>query len=513
MAPGYGARASGSKTAGPCLAVGGVLGHPFPWWQAKHGGAAGSSRWRCSDRARLRSGRVSLLVVALLVAITGAAAITALTGAQRTITAYDRLRATTGDPDADVTGAPDAEVLDRAADLPEVERSVGGHLWVSRYFGITDRIVYLSMVSYDRTSPGLVDPLVVRGRMWDPTEPREALITEGFARRSGAGPGSILPLKTLLPAQFDAWDQVNPVDARGAEVRLRVVGVIRDPYDAGANGSGLFVSPAFTRYANQVGSPPVGRSTFVRLRGGTDDGERFAAGVQRLIDRYGDPAEDETAELRTTLATDREDVGSAARVAALGLVVFAAVAALAGLVTLTQALGREMARHAEDNAVWAALGMTTRDRALALSAPVLLATAAGTLVALVLAVATSPLSPIGAARTFEPSRGIEVNLALLALGGAAWLALSFGLVALTAHAVRGCSCRRPTWSRRPHRRPSPNRSCGRTFPCRSRWVCAWRSSSGSGGASTSPARRWSPRRWRSARSSPPWRSRPASSGW
>ena len=46
---------------------------------------------------------------------------------------------------------------------------------------------------------------------------------------------------------------MNPVDAQGAEVRLHVVGIIRDPFDAGANGSGLFVSPAFVAQADRDG--------------------------------------------------------------------------------------------------------------------------------------------------------------------------------------------------------------------------------------------------------------------
>ena len=130
-----------------------------------------------------------------------------------------------------------------------------------------------------------------------------------------------------------------------------------------------------------MGSPPVGRATFVRLRDGLDGGERFAAEVQRLVDRYGDPGAGQTAELRVTLATDREDVSSAARVAALGLVAFAAVAALAGLVTLTQALGREMTRRSEENAVWAALGLPSRERAIALAGPLLLSAVVGTVCA------------------------------------------------------------------------------------------------------------------------------------
>ena len=61
------------------------------------------------------------------------------------------------------------------------------------------------------------------------------------------------------------------------------------------------------------------------------------------------------------------------------------------------------------------------DRAGRTTAPV--APSSGRSCAVALAVAASPLSPIGAARTFEPNPGLELNVALLALGGAAWLGL------------------------------------------------------------------------------------------
>src|SRR3954453_13515697 len=84
-------------------------------------------------RARLRAGAMSLVLVAVLVAITGAAAVTALTGAQRTVTAYDRLRERTGDRDAEGGATRAEDVVRKEGELPQVMDHVSGHIWVSRY--------------------------------------------------------------------------------------------------------------------------------------------------------------------------------------------------------------------------------------------------------------------------------------------------------------------------------------------------------------------------------------------
>src|SRR5262249_30682145 len=191
-------------------------------------------------------------------------------------------------------------------------------------------------------------------------------------------------------------------------------------------------SPAFHRYAVAKGGPPVGLGTYVHLRGGEQAGGRYAAEVERLVRREGDAGAGGPGQVQVTLASEREDVTSASRVAALGMMAFAGVAAVAGLVTLTQALGRETSRRTEHNVVWAALGMTNRERTLALAGPPELAVIAGTIGAVALSIAASPLSPIGAARTFEPNRGVEANLALLAIGGGGWLLLVSLLVLVSA---------------------------------------------------------------------------------
>ena len=147
-------------------------------------GGGGTAPVTMLGRARLRAGLLSLVLVAVLVAVTGAAAITALTGAQRTVTAYDRLRQHTRDPDADVSATRATDVVRRASRLPDVADHVFGHIWVSRYLDATDRTVYLSMTGYDRTSDELVRPLVVRGHMWDPTDPHEVLVTDKAAYKA-----------------------------------------------------------------------------------------------------------------------------------------------------------------------------------------------------------------------------------------------------------------------------------------------------------------------------------------
>jgi ABC-type lipoprotein release transport system permease subunit len=415
-------------------------------------GGGGTAPVTLLGRARLRAGLLSLLLVAVLVAITGAAAITALTGAQRTITAYDRLREHTRDPDADVSATRATDVVRRAAQLPDVVDHVFGHIWVSRYLDATDRTVYLSMTGYDRTSDELVRPLVIRGQMWDPSDPHQALLTEATAKRGHVDVGSPIHLKTLTPTQFENWNETDPIAAQGPTVSLRVVGIIRDPFDAGTTGAGLFVSPAFYRYATKAGGPPVGLGAYVRLRDGEQGGDRFASQVEDLVRRSGDPGAGGPGQVQVTLASEREDVTSASRVAALGMMAFAAVAAVAGLVTLTQALGREASRRVEHNVVWAALGMTTRERTLALAGPPELAVIAGTIGAIALSIVASPLSPIGAARTFEPNPGIEANPALLAIGGGGWLLLVSLLVLLSAR--RGARLAAPTTEVAPATTPS-----------------------------------------------------------
>ena len=87
-----------------------------------------------------------------------------------------------------------------------------------------------------------------------------------------------------------------------------------------------------------------------------------------------------------------------------------------------------------------ALGLDRRQRVLIALAPFALVTAPVAAVTTVAgAIALSPLLPIGSARSLEPSPGVEVNLAIIAAGVVATIALALLVVTLVA----GAMVRRP----------------------------------------------------------------------
>jgi len=110
----------------------------------------------------------------------------------------------------------------------------------------------------------------------------------------------------------------------------------------------------------------------------------------------------------------------------------AGLIALAALLVSFQALSRQAFVESSEHPVLRALGMTRRERfATGLVRTTVVAVLA-TLVAVVVAIALSPLWPIGLARVAEPSPGIEVNLAIVGVGILAVFLAIFVIGALTA---------------------------------------------------------------------------------
>jgi hypothetical protein len=111
----------------------------------------------------------------------------------------------------------------------------------------------------------------------------------------------------------------------------------------------------------------------------------------------------------------------------IALAVFGAIAGLATLLIAGQAIGRRLGAEAEDLGVLRALGaspaMTMADGLLGIRGAVVL----GSVVALLVAVALSPLAPIGPARTLDPTPGLAFDRTVLGTG---LLVLVLGLGAL-----------------------------------------------------------------------------------
>ena len=103
------------------------------------------------------------------------------------------------------------------------------------------------------------------------------------------------------------------------------------------------------------------------------------------------------------------------------------------LLIVTQAAGRLLLEASSGHRVLAALGMTRGQLTAAGLLEVAVATATGAVLAAAVAVAASPLMPVGAARLAEPSPGISTD----------WLVLTAGPVAIVGLLV-GCAAW-PAW--------------------------------------------------------------------
>ena len=120
---------------------------------------------------------------------------------------------------------------------------------------------------------------------------------------------------------------------------------------------------------------------------------------------------------------------------AVALALFAALAGVIALTVIVQLLARQLTLDSAEFPVLRALGMT-RGRLVGLSlARTAVVTVAGGLVAVAIAIAASPVMPIGAARLAEPDPGVQVNLAVLAAGFAVFALVPLALLSPAAWAA------------------------------------------------------------------------------
>ena len=157
---------------------------------------------------------------------------------------------------------------------------------------------------------------------------------------------------------------------------------------------------------------------------------------------------------------------------AVALSLFGAIAALALLVLVGQGLVQMINRSAPDIAVLRALGATRGQAAATAAGPGLISVLGGVALAVAVAVATSPLAPVGPVRRYDPDRGISTDGLVLGTGAAVLLVALLGLLAMVA--LRSVRARTRAARRRLLRRgPRSGRAgaagrCGRRHPQRAR---------------------------------------------
>ena len=395
----------------------------------------GAVRARTWSLVRRRVAATVLL--AALIGLAGAVSLAALAGARRGERALPRFLEQQHPPEAVVYAfAEPGDDMARAAAqlrrLPYVRAAVRvAPLLVAGpdVAGGPRRLVALDVI--DRRAEGVLgDPIVVEGRLPDPTRADEMAVDEEFVDRTGVGVGEPYPLRTYTAARTGDTDP-NGAPPDGSTADVVVAGVVRYPNDlvparleqdnTGVDGTDVYLTPAFWDREGPDLATFFGIGVALRLRGGEGDLDRLQADVDRLFEgaAFVDPIDPE----QGVVAIPLDGVRRAIDLETRALQGFAAVAVVAGLILVGQALTRQTAADAGDDPVLDAVGMTRAQRVVAATLRAAVPAVAGAVLAVLGAAALSPLTPVGVARRAELDRGVAVDGAVLGLGGLAVVAL------------------------------------------------------------------------------------------
>ena len=250
---------------------------------------------------------------------------------------------------------------------------------------------------------------ILAGRLPDPNAPGQALVS--YDPGYGIGVGSVLHLAFYAPAQARSlFSQFGALPVPGGSAAtVRVVGIEASVGDFPAGSSPsqtVYLTPALVRRVEKGTATAVADG--VRMRDGAASIAAFTAAVARLPGgaalyvNNGDGA--------------NLQVQHSIRLQAVAWWVLAAVAGLAGAVVIAQVLTRQAAADAADYPRLRALGMRPGDLLVLGLARMAAMALAGTVAAIGVAVALSPLTPVGEAAVAESSPGLFFDAAVLLPG-------------------------------------------------------------------------------------------------
>lgn len=362
--------------------------------------------------------------LALIIALAGGAVLAAAAGASRTDSAYRRFLAQSRASDVLVSPAGNGTTGYDAAvgALPGVAASaavVGINALPANANGVPNNGAIVAASPDGRYGRGLDVPKMLAGRMPGPDAPGEVAVSQIGAQQLHLHVGSVLPM-----AAIDSSNHVRPFTEHVVGVFVNRASVVAVTYlDRVAQ---IWASPALYR---ELGPGYRGfDGAYLRLKPGASLAT-FTEQAQQLAKRY--PATGGQVFIADE-ATQVATIERAIRPQAVALALFALALALTGLLIVGQVAVRTLAAAAQDNGTLAALGMTRRQLFAASMAEMATAMVTGAIGAAAIAIAASPLTPIGPARLAEPHPGVSVNAGVLAAGAAAIVVLLAARVAVTA---------------------------------------------------------------------------------
>ena len=364
-------------------------------------------------RIDLRGRARSLAVLGLLVALTTGVVLTATAGARRGGTAVDRLLERT--LPATVAALPNQQGFDWDAveKLPNV--AAIARFPVSQYF-IKDLPPEAANFAYgDGAMIDIERPVVLEGRLADPSRDDEAVITAGFERTLGKGVGDTVTIQLLTPEQIDeSYGSAEVPTPEGPEIETTIVGIIRSPwFSDSVDQSGGTLVPSnglFEQHAaNLIGNTKVANiNALVRLDGGAASVPRFREDLAALTGRRDIEFFD--------LAAMARHADEVAGFESSALLAFAAVALIAALFLVGQSVVRYVAGATQDLQVLSAVGMRPRHVRVAATAGPAMAAVIGAMIGVGAAWLASSRFPTGTAAPLEPAPGRQADVAVLLAG-------------------------------------------------------------------------------------------------
>jgi ABC-type lipoprotein release transport system permease subunit len=365
----------------------------------------------------------STILLIVLTSLAGGVVLVSVTGARRTDTAMARFLKEFRPDDGELAAESDADAAAIAA-WPEVAASGRQSyvLLVPELRGSVLGAINFFVAGDHRTYRDIDRLHVARGRMFDYDRADEIVLDEQALKVARLRVGSHVTVRAFTSEQNE--EILNSAFGhtpapRGPKARLRVVGVVRRPQDMNlgveadenmALGDAYgYLPPAFLRTpAGRLAAFASEGIAQLRLRPGTSP-ESFARAVAARPVAAGFDAVPQD---KLAAATAQRSI----RIQALALLVFGVLAAVAATLIVGQTLSRQVQLDGDRDGVLRALGFTRLQRigvAIAHAGVVAVIGAAG---ALAVALALSPLTPIGIGRRAELHPGFEANVAILACG-------------------------------------------------------------------------------------------------
>src|ERR1700722_9983081 len=401
----------------------------------------------------------ALLGLAVLLGLIGGVVLTAAAGARRTDTAYPRLLQRANATQADI-GPEGTGFTGYYAALPRLP-----HIAAMTTDGIYNAPVSRGdpaqgnvSASQDGKLGVSVDRVkVVAGQLFRPGTPGQAMVDQRLAGLEHLAPGGTLHLYGV-PSNANG----NPEYDKAVMLTYRVTAIVVFDDEIVPTGTNNSLPTALVSWP--VAPPAVaaglsaGDEAAIRLQPGATL-SAFTTAANALAKRYaGSTAHPGTGGNIITINLS-DQVNATERAIMPEAVALGAFAGLAGLIAVAvigQLLSRQLALDAAEFPVLRALGMPGRPMTALSLARLALVTVAGAVIAVAVAVAASPLMPIGPARIAEPDPGVEVNLAILGAGAAAIALLP--LVVLLPAALRAArQARGPLGVTEPARGSRPSR--------------------------------------------------------